>query len=265
MFKLKTKFLNANALIKLFQLCLLKLLNNVKNTFFQTKQFKINHSEVTLKVTTEALILGAYAAIQPFLGKSILEIGTGTGLLPLMLAQKLSADIDTVEIDYKSYLLAKENIENSRFNIQIKLFHSSIQSFKPDKFYDLIISNPPFFPEHLKSEKSDRNTALHTEELSFEDLTKAVVRLLSNSGKFIVLLPPYQMSQIQSLLKDKNLIKTDEFHIHHKQNSKVLRIIATFEYKMQTFDSVDFYIKDINENYTEQFIALLKDYYLIFE
>lgn len=237
----------------------------VKPAFFHLKQFSINQTNAALKVTTEALILGGYAAATFEKASNILDIGTGTGLLALMLAQKLEVEIDAVEIEDHSYLRARENIEKSKFHRQITVHHKSIQTFESLLKYDLIISNPPFYSDHLKSEKTEKNLALHAVELSFSDLAAAVKKFLNSNGKFIVLLPPYQMSQLEKELKLKKLIKTNEFRIHHRENSKVLRIIATFEYNMQDFQTIDFFIKDYSDNYTNQFIALLKEYYLIFD
>jgi tRNA1Val (adenine37-N6)-methyltransferase len=238
--------------------------NKTKEQFFQCKQFSINHKEAALKVTTEALILGGYTAVNLENAQHILDIGTGTGLLALMLAQKTSANIDAVEIDEKAFLLANENINISEFKNKIKLYLKPIQIFENKTKYNVIVCNPPFYSNYLKGENTIKNIALHTETLSFEALSKAVKRLLEADGKFFVLLPPFQLQLLEKELALQNLIKINEFRIHHQQNSKVLRIIATFGFEMVNYQPLDFYIKEKNGHYTAQFIELLKDYYLIF-
>lgn len=231
---------------------------------FHCKQFSIRHDTANLKVTTEGLILGAYSANFSKKAKKVLDIGTGTGLLPLMIAQKSDVNIDAVEIDLHSFLLANENINNTKFSERITTHHIDIQSFKIDERFDLIISNPPFFNEHLKSNSPKKNIAIHNDYLPFEGLAKAVFENLDENGSFIVLLPAFQLQLLETELLDYNLTKVKEFAIHHKLNSKVLRIIATFGYNLQECISESFFIKDESENYTIQFKELLKDYYTIF-
>lgn len=232
--------------------------------YFHCKQFSIRHHIASLKVTTEALILGAYTANFSKTSQKILDIGTGTGLLPLMIAQKSDAKIEAVEIDFQSFLLAKENVENSKFSNKIIIHYADIQSFNAECQFDLIVTNPPFFNEHLKANSITRNLAIHNDSLPFSDLAKAVCENLEKSGKFIVLLPPHQLKLLETELLTFNLKKVKEFAIHHKLNSKVLRIIATFEYNLKVFESEEFFIKDKSENYTIQFQELLRDYYILF-
>ncbi len=231
---------------------------------FACKQFSIKHDIAPLKVTTEALILGAYVANFSNKAKTILDIGTGTGLLPLMIGQKSDAIIDAVEIEKLAFELATENIFNSTFGSKIYLHHIAIQSYNPKIKYNLIVSNPPFFNNHLKAEASVRNIAIHNDLLPFDQLAASINRLLSTSGKFFILLPPYQLGLLESELLRFEIKKTAEFKIHHNETSKVLRIIATFGYNCNEITFVNFYIKDENNNYTQQFINLLKDYYLNF-
>jgi tRNA1Val (adenine37-N6)-methyltransferase len=238
--------------------------NKVQNNVFKLKQFSIQHGSAALKVTTEALILGAFATNIAKNANHILDIGTGTGLLALMIAQKSGAKIDAVEISENAFLLANENVNNSKFSSQIKVFHKRIQDFENEIKYDLIVSNPPFYTNYLKGDNANKNIALHNDKLPFTDLANSIKQLLALDGKFVVLLPPKEMNLLEIEFSLQNLIKTNEIQIHHRQNGKVLRIIATFEYKLNEFQSEHFFIKDIDEKYTEQFIDLLKDYYLIF-
>jgi tRNA1Val (adenine37-N6)-methyltransferase len=237
---------------------------------FTFKQFKVKHGKNSLPITTEALIFGAFLADQIKNEKLILEIGSGCGILPLMIAQKSKSYIESVEIDKNAFELACENVKNSIFSNQIGIFHTDIQSFgfgKMDiqnKNYDLIFSNPPFFKNHLKSKKATQNIAKHNDSLPFDILAKNVGRLLSQTGQFRVLLPPYEMSLLKTELLHFGLNKNQEILIHSSQNSKVLRIIATFAYQSENFRPIHFFIKDTENEYSNQFKDLLKDYYLIF-
>ncbi len=232
------------------------------NTHFSFKQFTIHQDQTAMKVTTDACILGACTDVQN--AKRILDIGTGTGLLALMLAQRCDAKIEGVEIEEVSYNQAIENVENSIFKDRIIIHHSDIQYFMPENCYDLIISNPPFFQNHLKAETQARNNALHTDILSFEDLLNSVMRLLLPNGTFVVLLPLYESSVFETMANQLGLFANKKLSIHHREGSKILRIITTFGFTKTEPQNEQLFIKDSNESYTADFQRLLRDYYLIF-
>lgn len=232
------------------------------NTHFSFKKFTIHQDQTAMKVTTDACILGAYTDVKN--AKRILDIGTGTGLLTLMLAQRSEAQIEGVEIEKVSYNQAVENVKNSIFKDKIELYHSGIQSFTSKKCYDLIISNPPFFQNHLKAENQNRNNALHTDTLSFEDLLNSVIKLLSSNGTFVVLLPTYESTVLEQIANNLGLFANKKLHIHHREGSKILRIITTFDFVKTETVFENLIIKSSDENYTSDFRKLLQDYYLIF-
>ena len=130
--------------------------------------------------------------------------------------------------------------------------------------YDLIISNPPFFQNHLKSETVSRNNSLHTDTLSFEDLVEAVLRLLSPNGTFVVLLPAYESSVFEQLSVSKELYPHKKLTIRHRKGSKILRIITTFGRIKKEILNQELIIKNPDESYSADFQSLLKEYYLIF-
>ena len=144
------------------------------NTWFQFKQFTIHQEKTAMKVCTDACLFGAWVANKIELNEinadNILDIGCGTGLLSLMLAQKTKAQIDAVEIDKNAFEQAKENINLTEWKEQINIHHGSIIDFKSNKKYDLIICNPPFYENQLKSVDSARNKAMHATTLSYKDL-----------------------------------------------------------------------------------------------
>lgn len=239
------------------------------NTHFSFKQFTIHQDQTAMKVTTDACILGAYTEVQG--AKSILDIGTGTGLLSLMLAQKINAKIDAIEINENAYNQAVINVNQSNFKDKITLYKIPIQFFTPPlgagglvPSYDLIISNPPFFQNHLRSETSARNNSIHTDTLSFEDLLEVVLRLLNSNGTFVVLLPLYESSFFEQLSISKELYPQKKLTIRHRKGSKILRIITTFGRIKKEIINEELIIKNPDESYTPDFQVLLKDYYLAF-
>lgn len=232
---------------------------------FQFKQFLVRQDQTAMKVTTDACILGAYTALEN--ATKVLDIGTGTGLIAMMLAQRSKAQFSAVELDDNAYQQAVENVQNSIFKEQIRVFHQSIQDFaenNKDLYFELIVSNPPFFQNHLKSEQEKRNKALHTDTLSFEDLLTSVIKLLSADGRFVVLLPAYESTVLENLALQEGLYPHKKLLIRHRNGSKILRIITTFGLTEKETIQEELIIRNLDESYTAQFSTLLKEYYLIF-
>ena len=232
------------------------------NTHFTFKHFTIHQDQTAMKVTTDACILGAYTDVEGV--NTILDIGTGTGLLSLMLAQRSNAKIDAVEIDKNAYNQVVTNVTESIFKDKITVHNTSIQTFITDNLYDLIISNPPFFQNYLKAETVARNNSIHTDTLSFEDLLDAVLKLLALNGTFVVLLPAYESSVFEQLAISQELYPQKKLTIHHRKGSKILRIITTFGRIKKEIIHEELIIKNPDESYTSDFQGLLRDYYLAF-
>ncbi len=234
-----------------------------KNSF-TFKQFTINQDRCAMKVCTDACILGASTDVENV--SKILDIGTGTGLLSLMIAQRTNAQIDAVEIDEDAYQQAVMNVQESVFASKIRVHHQRIQDFLVEDSYDLIISNPPFYQQSLKSADAKVNRALHTVELSFDDIIDSSIRLLSPNGKFVVLLPPFEMEKLIQIAKKKGLYLSKKMLIRHDESKPIFRVIATFQTN-QIHDSAEktliIHEKD-GRTYSEVFRRLLQDYYLIF-
>lgn len=223
-----------------------------------------------MKVCTDACILGAYTDVMD--AHKILDIGTGTGLLSLMLAQRSSANINAVEIDDDAYAQAKVNIAESPFADRINLYHQSIQEFSKQHAitestpYDLIISNPPFYQNSLQSPDSQTNKALHAATLTFNELVDAVINLLSPDGRFIILLPPFEAQQLAGVAQKKDLYLYDKLLIQHNPQKPVFRHILSFS-KMPVSEYTEdtLVIHEKNSNmYSDKFRQLLNDYYTIF-
>jgi tRNA1Val (adenine37-N6)-methyltransferase len=211
-----------------------------------------------MKVSTDSCILGAYTPV-PQQG-NILDIGTGTGLLALMIAQRCACEIDAVEQDEESFLQAAENINHSLWKHRIHPFHSDIRSFSSVKKYNLIICNPPFFERHLKSVSVQTNKAKHADGLSLNDLIEVVTKFLNKqSGKLSILLPVKQ-SELFNVLAAKNDLQEERYLlIRDKVSRPVIRVISIYSHHKKTGKIREqLTIKDQYGKYTDEFTALLK-------
>lgn len=235
------------------------------NTYFQFKQFRVEQDRCAMKVCTDACILGAYTQAPPKTA-NILDIGTGTGLLCLMLAQRYPhSRIDAVELDLQAFEQAGKNVAQSPWPESIHLYRQAIQEFTPPHRYQLIVSNPPFYPEHLRSENQRKNQARHHDSLSFPDLINAIMRLLTNDGRCSILLPPRQAQEFSKLAEEKGLFLQHELQVQESQAhppQRSIRFYAHTPKKSPSFDRL--IIRDSEGNYSSRFQQLLQAYYLIF-
>lgn len=160
----------------------------MSNNYFHFKQFTIQQSRAAMKVGTDAALLGTLAAG----GRRILDVGAGTGIISLMMAQRFpDAVIDAVEIDDDAFLDATDNFQASPFSERLTLYHAAFQDFaREERKYDCIVSNPPYFDESLENPDEGRTKARHTSSLSFHDLISGAYRLLEDGGYFSVCIPP---------------------------------------------------------------------------
>ncbi len=242
--------------------------------YFRFKQFTVWHDRSALKVCTEACILGAYVNVMG--ATCALDIGTGTGLLALMAAQRNPLmHIDAVEIEEQNYLQAIDNVEKSPFAGRITVHHTAIQDWPgvnsnplnlASNFsdYDLIISNPPFFTNHLRSPSQSRNRALHTDTLSLEELVESVARLLAVEGRFVVLLPAYETQLLTEIAASAGLRPTRQLQVFQRPDKSLFRMITTFERHHTESVVESLYIHHLDGTYSDEFRTLLKEYYLIF-
>jgi tRNA1Val (adenine37-N6)-methyltransferase len=219
-----------------------------------------------MKVCTDACMFGAWLASHnlQLTTHNLLDIGTGTGLLSLMLAQKLNTVvIDAIEIDEAAAQQAKENFEASSWKERLHAYNDSIQNFAAitDKKYDLIISNPPFYESDLKSTNAKRNLALHSAELKLDELIAIVERLLNNDGSFFVLLPFYRTEYLQQLITDKFFIK-EEIFIKQTPEHNYFRSMFWLTKQWANQHQSEINIMNEKNEYSSEFAALLKDYYL---
>ncbi|NTS43485.1 methyltransferase [Flavisolibacter sp. BT320] len=239
------------------------------NPFFRFKQFTVYHDRCAMKVTTDACLFGAWTAEaigneQLAIGNSrLLDIGTGTGLLSLMVAQKNKALIDAVEIDKDAAEQARENVEASPWKQSIKVVHADIREWKPDASYNVIFANPPFYERELKSESISRNIAHHDGGLPLNDLFRFIKTNLSNEGIFYLLLPAKRKEEINDLLQKQHLFVEKLVLVQQTVNHAPFRLLLQGGSQPVKETSEELLsIKDNENAYTKDFIDLLKPYYL---
>lgn len=238
-----------------------------RNSFFKFKQFTINQDKSAMKVCTDACVFGAWVNVEN--AERILDIGAGTGLLSLMVAQRnKSAKISAVELDKEAFVQATENVKESPFQNQIEVFNAAIQDFLPDEKFDCIITNPPFFQSDLKSPDAKINLAHHADSLSFEDLLIAVKRLLLPNGICNVLLPVDEGVVFQGLAAKSGWNMLRELTLYHQKGKKPFRKLMSFQFGEivgnRSVSSELFIYEEDGKTYHSEFKKLLKDYYLIF-
>lgn len=216
-----------------------------------------------MKISTDAVLLGALAnAENP---AKILDIGTGTGVIALMLAQRFpDSNVTAVEIDPDAADQAMENFRESKFSERLGIFQGMIQDFPEKEKFDLIVSNPPFFPDHLKSKDSKRNKALHTDELSFEDLISKTVRLLSQTGSFWVILPPRQMQDLEILAQKSGLHLFQKIRVKDQKDKPIHREVGGFIFQEKDKKEEILILKDHESAYTGLYSSLLSGFLLGF-
>ena len=243
------------------------------NSYFQFKQFTIHQDRCAMKVTTDACLFGGWVVREIENRKSevgkLLDIGVGTGLLSLMITQKNDRlIIDAIEIDREAAEQVKENINASQWKERINIINSDVRSFQFENKYDIIISNPPFYEKELRSATESRNLAHHSDELKLSELLSIIKNILTADGSFFILLPYKRNEEIRKLFKKQELhiekilfvrqsVKHDYFRIMLKGNSH--------QQKNEETDFEEVSIWDEKQQYTKEFVDLLKDYYLYLE
>ncbi|HET9058186.1 MAG TPA: methyltransferase [Chitinophagaceae bacterium] len=236
------------------------------NSYFQFKQFIIHQDQCVLKVGTDACLLGAFAA--NYLSKtpnnvnSILDIGSGSGLLMLMLAQKFNAQIDGIEIDKSSYEQAEQNIKNSPWKERLNLFNADANAFSFPHKYDFIITNPPFFEGDLKSFSSKKNIAKHDAGLTLYQLLTIVEASLLPEGNLAILLPTHRANNFLYHAGEKKLYPSYRLEIKQTPRHKAFRSIIVLSRIQTVAVQEELVIKETEMAYSPGFVSLLKDYYL---
>jgi tRNA1Val (adenine37-N6)-methyltransferase len=236
------------------------------NSFFAFKQFVIRQDKCAMKVSTDAVLLGAW--IMPNGSKNILDIGTGTGVIALMLAQKSKAQIDAIDIDENAVTQAKQNFKESIFKNTFSITQTSFQEFakQASTKYDLIVTNPPYFEQSLKSSDEQRSLARHADVLPFEELLDGVLKLLNEKGKFCLILPTLEAIKFRSLAEKKGLFLSKLLRVKSRTDKEIeKRHLMQFEIKPSEFSENTLSIEhEVRHTYTPEYKELTKDYYINF-
>lgn len=233
------------------------------NSYFQFKQFRVDQNNAAMRVGTDGVLLGAWTEVEN--ATTILDIGTGTGVVALMLAQRSSAQIDAIDIEEGAIKDARHNFEQSPWNSRLNVFHSSLQNFaeKPVKKYDCIVSNPPFFNNSVQSAKKERALARHTDSLSFIDLIESVSKVLHPNGTLNVVLPSEAEKEFRSCANKERLFATRITRIKPNPNKPIKRVLIQFNFEGELMKENELIIEtETHHVYTSEAISLLKDFYL---
>ncbi len=231
---------------------------------FLFKKFTIHQDRCAMKIGTDGVLLGAWTSVnhKPF---SILDIGAGTGVISLMIAQRCHAElIDAIEIDDDAYEQCTENFENSTWNDRLFCYHASLEEFveEIDDKYDLIVSNPPFYSDDYKSDNAQRDMARFQDALPFEHLIESVSKLLSETGVFSVIIPFKEEPAFIGLAKDFGLFNNRITRIKGNPTSETKRSLLEFSFTECEVEVDELVIETDRHQYTQDYINLTKDFYL---
>ena len=212
-----------------------------------------------MKVGTDGVLLGSW--VNCLNAKKILDIGAGTGLISLMLAQRNNeCNITAVEIDKETSEEANININNSKWRDRISIINISINNFATSKKFDFIVSNPPYFPANCS--KNKRAIARHTNLLSFQDLIRTTVKLLSSKGMFSVILPKIAEATFCKIANANKLFLIRICQVKGQKNSDVKRVLLEFSFEKSSLYSESLVIEESRHIYTNKYIDLCQDFYL---
>ena len=220
-----------------------------------------------MKIGTDGILLGAWCSLKDNTNK-ILDIGSGTGVISLMLAQRFNnTTIDSVEIENNAYEQSVENFERSVWVDRLFCFHSTFQDFAKERkedgeTYDLIISNPPFYTDNVKNNNRARNKARSTSFLSFVELISGVSKILSNQGEFTTIIPFKEEAKFIEISKQNNLFLNKICRVKGNNNSDIKRSLLTFSFYKKQLDENNLIIETSRHLYTDEYINLTKNFYI---
>jgi len=231
---------------------------------FLFKQFQVHQDRCAMKIGTDGVLLGAWASTEPQ-PQSILDIGAGTGVVALMLAQRSNADtIDGIEVDADAYEQCVDNFEASNWADRLFCYHASLEEFvaEMDDKYDLIVSNPPFYSEMVSSGNESRDIARQNQSLPFEVLLSSVARLLSENGTFSTIIPFKEEERFLKLAATLNLNPKRLLRIKGNPKSEIKRSLLEFQIGNTAVDIENLTIETMRHQYTQEYIDLTRAFYL---
>ncbi|NRB60563.1 MAG: methyltransferase [Winogradskyella sp.] len=234
------------------------------NKPFKFKQFTIQQDRCAMKIGTDSVLLGAWTSVKhnPY---SVLDIGAGTGILSLIIAQRSFAEqIEAIEIDDNAFEQCSENFENSPWNDRLFCYHAALLEFveEVDDAFDLIICNPPFYSEDYKTNDASRDLARFNDAMPFEHIIYAVAHLLSENGLFSIVIPYKEEQKLIDLAKKVGLSAKRILHVKGNPTTDIKRSLIEFSAQDCTTEIKELIIETGRHQYTEDYINLTKDFYL---
>ena len=231
------------------------------NPYFTFKQFTIRHDRCAMKVGTDGVLLGAWTDIRH--ARRILDIGTSTGLIALMLAQRcLEATVTALDIDAEAVSQAQENIQNSPWQERVEAILQDIRTYQPQALFDTIVSNPPYFINSLKCVDNQRNTARHTDTLDMHALLHQVSQLLTPDGHFSIVLPAEQTDELVEAAERVGLYPSRHTAVITRPGLAPKRTLMEFARTKEAFQTDELVIELERHVYSEEYTTLTKDFYL---
>jgi tRNA1Val (adenine37-N6)-methyltransferase len=230
---------------------------------FRFKNFTVDDEGCTMKVGTDAVLLGAWARTGN--AANILDVGTGCGVIALMMAQKSNASIDAVETDGPSVMAASVNFSGSPWAARLRIIHDSFQSFsqQPGLSYDLVVSNPPFFTGHLLSPNPSRNTIRHTLQLSHDELLAGVTLILNEAGKLAIILPHREARAFRERGAISRLFLLRQCDVISRDGRDPVRSMLELGKQRCVKPLYETLVmRDSNGAYTADYLGLIRDFYL---
>lgn len=233
----------------------------MSNTSFEFKQFIVNHDKCAMKVGTDGVLLGAWAPIENV--NRILDVGTGTGLIALQLAQRNScANITAVEVDPAAAAQANDNVQSSPWSDRIEVVCADFRDYQPEIKFDLIVSNPPYFMDALKCPDEQRCMARHTGGLNYDLLFRQAAHLLSEQGTVSIIIPIEAESAAVDAAWKHKLYPVHCLRVFTKPGKPCRRVLFAFSFRNEECTEESLCIEVGRHEYTPEYIALTKDFYL---
>ena len=231
------------------------------NPYFAFKQFTVRHDRCAMKVGTDGVLLGAWTDLSH--SRRILDIGTGTGLIALMLAQRcMDARITAIDLDSAAVEQAQENIQASPWKDRIEALQQDICTYHHNGTFDTIVSNPPYFIDSLKCPNGQRSTARHTDTLDAYRLIGKVSELLTSDGRFSIILPAEQTEDLIRVASEKGLHPSRQTWVITRPGLSPKRILMEFRKIPVTLQPDELVIELERHVYSEEYIALTQEFYL---
>lgn len=235
-----------------------------RNNYFQFKEFTIQQEKSAMKVGTDGVLLGGWVNTERC--DTVLDIGTGTGVIALMMAQRTNAEITGIEIEKNAALEAQQNVADSLWKDRVEIVHSSLQDFAETQSatFDLIVSNPPFFSNASKAGNKNRTLARHNDSLPFSELLSCSCKLLKAESRLAVILPFEAAEEFETLAGENELFVIRKTEVKPKVSKNVNRVLLEFRKTPKAFEKDQLVIYNEDGSYTSQYKELLKAFYLLF-